>query len=217
MKIRAVFFDLDGTLLNTLEDLADSANAALQKHGLPVHPVDAYRHFVGSGAITLITRAMPPGKRSDEIIEACYRDFRMEYDRRWDQKTQPYAGIPELLNELQARGIRMAVLSNKPQAAAELCVKRFLAQWPFDPVRGEQPGIPVKPDPAGALAMAARLGLRPEEVLYLGDSDVDMHTAVRAGFLPAGALWGFRTEKELIEAGARAVLSRPADLLPLLA
>ncbi len=217
MKIRAVFFDLDGTLLDTLQDLADSANAALARNGLPVHPIKAYRHFVGSGAITLITRAIPPERRTEDTVQACYKDFRGEYDARWDHKTRLYDGIPQLLDALHQNGVRMAVLSNKPQAAVELCVKRFLSRWTFDPVRGEQPGVPVKPDPAGALAMTRHLGLRPEEVLYLGDSDVDMQTAVRAGFFPAGALWGFRTEDELRQAGARAMLSRPTDLLSLLA
>lgn len=217
MNIRAIFFDLDGTLLNTLEDLADSANAALEASGFPVHPVEAFRYFVGSGAITLITRALPPDKIEDKLVSTCYKRFREEYSRRWDMKTRPYAGIPELLDELQRRGIRMAILSNKPQAATEECVARFLSKWPFDPVHGHREGIPVKPDPVGALAMAKHLGLRPDEVLYLGDSDVDMQTAVRAGFFPAGALWGFRTEDELLGAGARTVLSRPADLLSLLA
>lgn len=217
MKIRAVFFDLDGTLLNTLEDLADSANAALEANGLPVHPLEAYRYFVGSGAVTLITRAIPPDKRTDAMVNACYKRFREEYSRRWDAKTRPYEGIPELLDELQRRGIRMAVLSNKPQAATEECVARFFPRWPFDPVHGHREGVPVKPDPAGALGMARHLGLNPDEVFYLGDSDVDMLTAVRAGFFPAGALWGFRTEEELVKAGACAVLSHPADLLPLLA
>lgn len=216
MKYKAVIFDLDGTLLDTLEDLADSMNRVLEKRGLPVHPVKAYRKFVGSGAARLVSRALPPEKRT-QIFEAdCLEEFSKIYSSNWNNKTMPYEGIPELLDAITSEKIKMAVLSNKPQHFTELCVREFLSAWKFELIFGQREGRPIKPDPAGPLEIARSFSILPQECLFLGDSDIDMKTAVNAGMFPVGAAWGFRSEKELLESGAAELIDRPSKLLDLL-
>ena len=215
MPYRAVLFDLDGTLLDTLEDLADSTNAALAALGFPPHPVDEYRTLVGDGIRNLALRALPDGRRDDATVDRCIRLTREEYGRRWDAKTRPYPGVPELLDELARRGVRMAILSNKPDAATGEVVAKLLPRWQFDVVRGAREGVPLKPDPAAALEVAEALGAAPAEVLYLGDTNTDMRTARAAGMRAVGALWGFRTAEELQTAGAQDLVARPQDLLEL--
>lgn len=210
-----VIFDLDGTLLDTLDDLADSMNSVLDQDGLPTHPTSAYRQFVGNGALMLVRRALPENRRGEQEIEDKASRFRAEYAMRWKAKTRPYDGIPELLNALALRRLKLAVLTNKPDDFANDCVTQLLSAWLFDVVRGQKQGSPLKPDPASALETAKALGLRPAEILYLGDSGTDMETAARAGMFPVGALWGFRDEAELSARGAVAVISKPMDLLKL--
>jgi phosphoglycolate phosphatase len=210
---RAVLFDLDGTLLDTLEDIADSLNNVLRNRGLGTHPTEAYRYFVGSGVPTLVSRALPPEKRNDGLIRACVEAFRKEYENNWKAKTRPYEGVPELLDALAGRGVTTAVLSNKPHEFTELCIKEFFSAWEFAAVIGQRDGIPMKPDPAGAGEIVRNLGIPPGQFVYLGDSGVDMDTAVRAGMFPVGALWGFRSEEELRKHGALSVVSQPTELL----
>lgn len=215
MDFKAVLFDLDGTLLDSLEDLADSMNAVLHRQRYPEHPVEAYKYFVGDGIEALARRALPEAHRDEEAIAACVREMRQEYGNRWDKKTRPYPGIPELLDELSRRGVKMTVFSNKPDETTRVMVARLLPRWRFERVRGERPGTPRKPDPAGALEIARELGLSPEEFLYVGDTDTDMKTALAAGMFPVGVLWGFRDAGELEAHGARAIIKRPLDLLTL--
>ncbi len=216
MILSAVIFDLDGTLLDSLEDLAESMNQALESLGFPSHPVPAYQYFVGEGMEVLARRVLPEAARDPDTLARTVAAMRQVYGGRWDLKTRPYAGVPELLAALQARGLRQAVLSNKPDDFTRLTVERLLAPHTFDLVQGVGPGTPPKPDPAGALAVAARLGVEPASCLYLGDTATDMSTACRAGMCAVGALWGFRTREELEESGARAVVERPAEVLALL-
>jgi phosphoglycolate phosphatase len=216
MTYRAIVFDLDGTLLDTLEDLADSMNEVLAERGFPTHPVDAYRYFVGSGIVDLVALALPEPERTEARIAECVAGMREVYGRRWDNRTLAYDGVPELLDALTERGVKMAVLSNKPDGPTKLAAQKLLPRWRFERVYGQRDGVPKKPDPAGAIALAAELGVEPSECLYLGDSGSDMQTAVAAGMFPAGALWGFRTADELTEAGARALIAHPAQLLELL-
>ncbi len=216
MTARAVLFDLDGTLLDTLADLAHATNTVLEQEGFAIHPVDAYRHFIGDGAAMLVRRALPEEARRDDVIARCVAAFGREYERSWNVRTRPYDGILELLNALTARQVGLAVLSNKPDAFTQRCVAEYLGAWPFQAVIGNRADLPRKPDPAGAREIARLLDVPPAQFLYLGDTSTDMQTARRAGMRPLGAAWGFRSREELWSHGAESVLERPADLLDLL-
>jgi phosphoglycolate phosphatase len=213
---RAVLFDLDGTLLDTLDDLADSVNAALSSLGMPEHAVDEYRYFVGDGIEILARRALPGHANDDQTVRACVSAVTREYGERWADKSRPYAGMVETLEELSSRRVVMAILSNKPDDLTRLTVERLLPHELFSIVQGARPDVPRKPHPAGALAISRELGLKPSEFLYLGDTDTDMKTAVAAGMRPVGATWGFRTASELTASGAEILLENPLDLLGLL-
>lgn len=216
MSFKAVLFDLDGTLLDTLDDLADSANSAFRQLGCPEHAVEAFKYFIGDGVESLVRRGLPPDRCDAETVAQCSTLMRKQYSERWACKTRPYEGVPELLDILSARGIPMAVLSNKPDEFTKLCVSRLLPRWRFEAVVGASPTLAKKPDPAGALDIAAEMHLGPAEILYLGDTDTDMQTAVAAGMFPAGALWGFRTSEELLANGAKVLLAKPLDLMELI-
>ncbi len=216
MPYQAILFDLDGTLLDTLEDLADSVNRVLSQRGFSRHKLDSYRRFIGDGAAMLITRALPEDKRNVEIIRICLDAFLEDYGRSWNLKTKPYKGIPELLDSLTVRGLKMAVLSNKPHDFAKTCVKQLLPNWQFEVVLGQRDNVPPKPDPAGALEIAEWLKLSPSDFLYLGDSAVDMKAAVAASMFPVGVTWGFRTAEELRKGGCRVLIDRPLQTLDLL-
>lgn len=212
----AVIFDLDGTLLDTLADLADSGNAVLAALGLPQHQKDAYRYFVGLGIEELVRRMLPEDRRDPATIQEAGALTASEYKRRWKDKTRPYDGVLELLKGLRERGLPASVLSNKPQHYTDLTVDEFFPGRPFRFVRGARPEVPNKPHPAGALALAKELNLTPGTIVFVGDTATDMKTARGAGMLPVGALWGFRDEAELRENGALHIIARPADLLALL-
>lgn len=216
MKYKAVLFDLDGTLLDTLQDLADSMNEVLSRQGLATHPLDSYRYFVGQGVAHLARMALPEDKRSHEIVSETVNAMRQEYSRRWNATTAPYPGVPELLDELTARKIPMTILSNKPDDYTKMMVEHLLPKWNFEIVAGALPDVPRKPDPTAAVNIANRLNIVPAEFLYFGDTDTDMQTAVAAGMEPLGALWGFRTAEELRGAGAAVLLQHPLDALDLL-
>ena len=213
---RAVLFDLDGTLLNTLRDIADSVNAVLVRSGFPQHPVDAYRYFVGDGVENLARRVLPPERRDPETVARTRAAIDTEYTQHEADTTRPYPGVPELLSALTGRRVKMAVLSNKPNHSVQSTVAALLGGWHFDVVFGARPSVPIKPDPSGALEVARLLGLRPADFLYLGDTGTDMKTAVAAGMYPVGALWGFRTADELLAAGAKELVQYPTGLLKLL-
>jgi len=216
MRFKAIIFDLDGTLLDTLEDLADAGNRVLAAAGLPVHPVDEYRYFVGDGLLKLVERILPEKIRDREHIERLANDFRVDYGSNWRVKTQLYEGIGSMLSALQEKGIGLNVLSNKPHEFTEACVREFLGKWDFQVVLGQRPGLARKPDPVGALEIAGKIGFLPGDILYLGDTATDMKTAVAAGMYAVGALWGFRTADELEENGAVRLVRHPGELLDLL-
>lgn len=216
-KYKAVVFDLDGTLLDSLEDLADSMNIVLEKCGFPTHPIEDYKYFVGDGMYTLVERTVPEEKKLDkELIEKCFLMMKEEYGQRWSKKTRPYPQIPKLLTNLAELGMKMTVLSNKPHEFTKIIVCKLLSDWDFEVVLGQRPGIPKKPDPKGAFDIAESLKICPEEILYLGDTNVDMKTATRAGMYPVGVLWGFRGAEELKGNGAKILIKKPLDLLDVL-
>ena len=212
MKFLAVLFDLDGTLLDTLEDIAASMNAALGRGGFPQHPVQQYRQFVGGGVADLAHRVLPAGTGEEDArrVETWMQE---EYSRRWADRTVPYPGIRELLDALCEAGVRRVVLSNKPEDFTLMLCGRYFRPGDFEIVRGARAGVPRKPDPTAALAIASDMGVDPARIAYLGDSGSDMKTAIAAGMHPVGALWGFREEDEIAAAGARDMIRRPEELM----
>ena len=217
MAYKAVIFDLDGTLLNTIEDLLDSMDVVLAEVGVAGHDVELAKLYVGDGLRNYVLRALPEAMRGDEaLVAGCCRRFAQEYAKRWSVKTHAYDGVAELLTELSRRGVPMAVLTNKPDDFTQLVVRKLLAKWQFAAVRGVGADGLKKPDPAGALAIAAALGVRPGECLYVGDTNTDMQTARAAGMCAVGATWGYRPASELIANGAKVLIDKPLQLLDLL-
>jgi phosphoglycolate phosphatase len=210
---KAVIFDLDGTLADTIDDLAGAVNRMLARRKLAEHDREEYKLLVGKGFRNLVTLALPEGLRTDAYIEAARAEASADYATTCLEETRPYPGVPELLGSLSSRGIPFAVLSNKPDELTKKVVRGLFPGLGFALVRGESPEFPRKPDPASALDACGKLGALPGETLYLGDSGVDMMTAKAAGFTALGALWGFRSEDELRANGADALLTRPLDLL----
>ncbi len=209
-----VLFDLDGTLLNTIDDLADSANRVCAAHGWPQYPVERYRYFVGNGIPKLVERFSPESARDPATLAATLGEFEAQYAAHMFDKTAPYPGMRELLARLHARGVRMAVYSNKADAFAGEVVARYFDPALFAVIRGARPGVPAKPAPEGTRALLAALGADPAsgKVLYVGDSNVDVATAHNAGLPCCGVLWGFRTRQELEEAGAEYLADDAAAL-----
>lgn len=215
MRYQAVLFDLDGTLLDTLEDLASAANQVLADRNLPSHPVAAYRTFVGDGLQTLMERILPEEQQDSAMVRDAMAAFEKAYAVQWRIRSAPYPGIATLLDRLTAQGVQLSILSNKPDAFTRLCVQQLLPNWHFYPLLGQRPGVPKKPDPTAALEIARLLDLPPSSILYVGDSGVDMHTARSAGMDAVGVLWGFRSADELRQTGAHHLVARPEDLLPI--
>jgi len=216
MKYEAVIFDLDGTLLDTLQDLADAVNGVLRCSGFPQHGLEAYRYFVGDGVEDLARRALPEKYRDEATVSGFVTAIMEEYRQRWPNHTRPFEGIPELLDILTARRIRMAILTNKPDDSTRVMVSNLLPRWQSHIILGATPFLPKKPDPQGALQIADHLNLPPQAFLYVGDSDIDMKTASAAGMYAVGVLWGFRTADELISNGAKVLIRKPLELLELL-
>ena len=216
MAYRGVVFDLDGTLLDTLDDLAESMNAVLSSLGHSTHHVDAYRHFIGDGARKLAERALGKDGSSEEVVDRCIAAMRQEYGKRWARKTRPYEGIDALLEALEGRGVKAAVLSNKPDDFTKAMVDKFFSRHRFAAVAGAKDSVPRKPDPAGALAICQETRLVPGECLYVGDTNTDMKTACAAGMYAVGALWGFREADELLASGANVLVQHPREILKLL-
>ena len=215
MRYDAVLFDLDGTLLDTIEDLLDSMNHALALQGFPPRTVAEGKRFVGDGVEAFARRSLPQDHPDDQTLVRCIQDMREDYATRWAVKTRPYDGICELLDDLVARSVRMAVLSNKPDEFTKVMVSKFLGRWPFEVVRGALPDVPHKPDPTAAVRIAEEMSLPPRRFLYVGDTNTDMQTAVAAGMFAVGVLWGFRDAAELNDNGARVLVHHPRDILDL--
>jgi len=214
---RVIIFDLDGTLLDTLEDIAISANFALTTLGFQVHESVKYRYFVGEGVFKLFENIFASNPQSQEIIHQAVTLFESHYAKQFNQNTKLYDGISKMLTFLQKRGFKMAILSNKPDSFTKLCAIKYLREWKFDVVYGAREGIPRKPHPKGALDIADILCVKPDVCYYLGDTMIDMQTANSAGMIALGALWGFREEAELKEHGAQYLVKTPSEVIKLLA
>ncbi|QSQ22322.1 HAD family hydrolase [Pyxidicoccus parkwayensis] len=213
MQLRAVIFDLDGTLVDSVGDIADAMNHALAHHGLPTHPEAAYLRFVGDGVKELVRRAVPVGR--EDLHAPVLDTWRAYYDAHLVDRTRAYPGIIDMLKALAGTGMRMAVLSNKSDGFVKRLVETLLPGVLFSVVYGERPGVPRKPDPTGALAVAAELGVEPGACGFVGDTAVDMDTARAAGMYGVGVAWGFRSH-ELEAHGARAVAASAEELLAVL-
>ena len=195
--IKTVLFDLDGTLLNTIDDLADAGNWVCTQNGWPTFTVEQFKHMVGNGIPKLVERFSPEDARSQEQLAATLAQFSARYDAHKEDKTAPYAGIPELLDTLRANGIQCAVFSNKADAFCGKIIDHYFGTGRFDAVRGSRPGVPTKPDPAGLYALMEQIHADPAATLFVGDSDVDILTGHNAHLPAMGALWGFRGRAEL--------------------
>jgi len=213
MLCQGIIFDLDGTLLNTLHDLGSSVNFVLRSHGFPEHEISAYRYFIGKGFATLIARALPETARSEQNISQCLAEFQEEYSRNWRKNSFPYDGIPEMLNALEKQRVKIGILSNKQHEFTEKFVQEFLPEHHFAAVFGRRDHVLPKPDPAAALEIARIFSLPPAEILFVGDSAVDMQTAAAAGMYPAGVSWGYRSPEELMQNGCRKIIDHPSELL----
>jgi len=211
-KYKGIVFDLDGTLLNTIEDLGSSMNEVLRHYGFPEHSIDAYRLMVGNGMMNLLKTSIPPEERKRIDMERAFRMFRQIYAERYMDKTVPYEGIRELVTWLAARGIKLAVNSNKRDDYTKGLMKKFFVSIPFVRIYGEQTKFPRKPDPAAALEIASAMEEAPEEILYIGDSEVDMETGRNAGMDTVGVLWGFRSRSELEANNAVYIASEPKNI-----
>ncbi|MDE5975807.1 MAG: HAD family hydrolase [Muribaculaceae bacterium] len=208
---KLVIFDLDGTLLNTIFDLGEACNYALRKMGFAQHPIPAYNYMVGNGVKKLMERAQPDADA--QTIEQLLIDFREYYDEHCTDATKPYVGIPELLTNLTEKGIKIAVASNKYQKAVNKIIEYFFPDIPFVAVKGQSPDRPVKPDPSIVFEILSEVPTAKRDVLYVGDSGVDMETARRACVESAGVTWGFRPASELRDAYADHIISVPSEIL----
>lgn len=211
---RCVIFDLDGTVLNTLNGLADAGNYALSQMKLPTHSIESYRFYVGNGIPKLIERMLP--KNTDEAtFSEAYEIFCSYYNTHMNDKTIPYPGIPDLLQALKKRGVKLALVSNKAHEFAVEMIERYFPKT-FDAVFGSVEGFPKKPDPYWVLRALETLAVQPDETFYVGDSGVDMQTAHRAGLIACGVLWGFRDRGELEENGADLICGDSEKLLSMI-
>ncbi len=216
--IKGVIFDLDGTILNTIDDLADSMNYMLRHFGYPEHS-ELFYHMqaVGSGAKNYVKNCLPEEIRAnDEQVEKCLNFYKTYYNEHSSIKTKPYDGIAEAMQFLTDENIQIAILSNKPDEPVKVLAKQWFSEFNIPCVYGEREGIPRKPDPQGPLTVAEEMGLSPEEVAFIGDSDVDIKTGLNAGMVAIGVLWGFRTKEQLKAAGAEYLVETPEKLVSLI-
>ena len=209
-----VIFDLDGTLLNTIDDLADTGNHVCTLHGWPTHTVDAFKLMVGNGIPKLVERFAPQGT-SQEMLDQAYQEFMDWYGVHKEDKTAPYAGMPEVAKALREAGVSIAVLSNKADVMAGPVVEHYYPGI-FPVVQGALPGLPTKPDPTLLYKLMERLGATQEDTLFVGDSNVDIRTAKNGGLTGCGVLCGFRSREELEVAGADVIVSTPQELQDLI-
>lgn len=215
MKYKGIIFDLDGTLVNSLEDISDAMNSVLTGLNYPTHTYDTYQYFIGSGLRNLVSKALPESNNSADEIENCFGSMVNGYRETCTLKTKPYEGITELLDNLVSRNIKLAVFSNKSDELTKKITSEIFPDY-FDASVGLSVESLKKPNPFEALAISKNWNLKPEQVIFIGDSDIDMQTAVNANMLPVGVTWGYRTEEELKASGAKVVIHNPFELIGVL-
>jgi len=212
MKYKGIIFDLDGTLVNSLEDISDSMNKVLQSLNYPTHTYDTYQYFIGSGLRNLVSKALPSTNNSESQIETCFENMVNGYRETCTLKTKPYEGIIELLNNLTSRNIKLAVFSNKADELTKKITAEIFPHY-FDASIGLSVESLKKPNPFKAITISEKWNLKPEEILFVGDSDIDMQTAINANMFAVGVTWGYRTEEELKASGAKLVIHNPFELI----
>lgn len=215
MKFKAVIFDLDGTLLDTIEDIKITMNLSLRKFGYPEFSTEEYKYFVGKGVDNLIRQVIKAGNIDDTAFEKLKKSYYDIYHEQSKINTRAYAGIRELLDELKAKGISLNVLSNKPHSQTVDVIRHYFKEDIFDEVYGKKEEFSPKPNPESAWDLIEKLVLNKEDILYVGDTETDIFTAKNAGLFSVGVLWGFRKEEELIAAGADAIVKNPLEILNL--
>ncbi len=210
---KAVIFDLDGTLVNSLDDLAVATNYSLQQHGLNTYPVEDYKYLIGDGMVKLIERAIPDDKLDADTFQSVFDCFMNYYRSHYLVHTRAYDGIFEAVNDLNAMGLKLAVVSNKADDMTNIIVKEFFGDI-FTSVTGKREGYPTKPDPTLTLKIIDEMGVTPDECIFVGDSGMDCANAVNSGCYPLGVLWGFRKREELLLNGAKTIVSSPNEIVP---
>lgn len=212
MKIEGVIFDLDGTLIHTIEDIAGAANVMFSRHGLPQHDLDFYLKWIGNGAVRFIELAHGEPLTKKELL-AYVAEFKEIYAGNLHDKSQVYEGVPEMLDQLVQKGLKISILSNKPHLLTRKVCEFYLSAWPFEPVLGQREDVHRKPDPAAAFEIARGWGLEEEKILFVGDSDNDILTARAAGMVPLGVSWGYGRLVQNPVPGMGRLMERPADIL----
>lgn len=215
MKYKGIIFDLDGTLVNSLEDISDAMNSVLQDLNYPTHTYDDYQYFIGSGLRNLVSKALPASNNSDDQIETCFESMIMAYREICTLKTKPYEGIIELLDNLVSQNFKLAVFSNKADELTKKITAEIFPDY-FDSAIGLSIESLKKPNPFEAVTISENWNLKTEEILFVGDSDIDMQTATNANMFAVGVSWGYRTEDELMTSGAKLMLNSPSDLMKIL-
>ncbi len=208
---KGIIFDLDGTLLDSLQDIVDIVNSILLKYQLKIHTLQEYRYFVGYGSRELFRRCA--AEADDTMQEIMTKEFGENYMALTESKSKLYDGIEKTLEKLFDKELKIAVLSNKPDALTKECVQQYLGDFSFHAVFGEREGIQRKPHPAGAIEIAQIFGLESKEIVFVGDTRVDMETANACGMYPLGVGWGFRDKEELAAFGAKKIITHPEELL----